>query len=441
MELVYPRCAGIDVGKAEVVVCVRVAVGPGLVDRAVSEWGTRTSDVLALAQHLVGEGVDRVVMEATSDYWKPVLFPLREAGLDVVLAQPKRVKQIPGRKTDVCDAQWLADLAAHDLVPASFVPDEATRQLRDLVRLRESLTRQRASNVQRIEKTLEGAQIKLSVAISDLMGASGQRMLNALVAGSRDPAVLAQMAHPLVKASHRELVEALTGRFTDHHGQIIAVLLASIRDTDKQLARIGLLIEAYFEPDHDPPPGNSADQAWRERARESRALLATIPSWSPRTAEKVLAEIGLDMSAFPTAEHLASWSGLSPGSNQSAGKSKSSKTRKGNKHIRAALGTSVLTLTRMKDTFLAARYRRVRASAGHQRAMLAVQRTMLEAAWHILTNREPYKDLGGDYYDRRRPKNAARAGFKRLRQAGANVEQTGPDTYTITLPPGTRLAA
>jgi transposase len=400
MEVVHARCAGMDISKRDAKVCVRIAGrGRTKTSTTVTTWSATSSVILRLADMLAEQKVTCVVMEATGDYWKPFYSLLAEAGLPVMLVNAAQVRQIPGRKTDVADAVWLADLAAHGLVRGSFVPNLEVTELKDLVRARTILVRLRGEEVQRLEKLLESAALKLSSVISDLNGASGRRMIEALIAGERDPEVLAGLGH---------------GRFSDHHGFLAKVHLDLI---DSYTARIGDLaarIETYFEPDRAAP----AEGPSLHRARE---LLVTIPGISMIGAEQILAEIGTDMTVFASPGRLASWAGLAPGAHESAGKIKSTRCRPGNSYLKGTLGIVAMTAARQKKSFLSARYRRVRARRGHSRALVALARTILELCWHLLTTDQPYHDRGADYYDKRRPGTAIKTALQRLRDAGCHI--------------------
>ncbi len=415
MDVVHQRCAGLDVSKSDAKVCIRVqGRGSRKTATQVTTWPARASSILELGQLLIRQKVTCVVMEATSDYWKPFFYLLAESGLPVMLVNPRQVHQIPGRKTDVADAAWLADLAAHGLVRASFVPEQQQRELKDLVRHRTQLGRMRGQEVQRLEKLLESAAIKLSSVISDLNGASGRRMLQALIEGERDPQILAGLGFRL-KASKEELAEALTGRFTEHHGFLAGMHLKLIDDYATQITELDARIECYFTTP-DPPEGH---MGWGK----ARDLLSTIPGVSHTTAEQILAEIGIDMSIFPTPAHLASWAGLAPGLNESAGKHHPSKCRPGDRHLKGALGMAAISASNTKNTFLAARYRRV-LHRGRQRAVVALARTILTICWHILSSGEPYRELGGDFYDKRRPGAAIRNALNHIRRAGLTITPT-----------------
>ena len=418
MEVVHARCVGMDVSKSDAKVCVRIqGRGRTRTSTEVTTWPARASSILELAKQLATQRPTCVVMEATGDYWKPFYFLLAERGLPVVLVNARQVRQIPGRKTDVADAVWLADLAAHGLIRGSFVPDVQIRELKDLVRTRTTLAQLRVEEVQRLEKTLESTALKLSVVIDDLNGVSGRRMLGALVAGERDPVVLASLGDGRLKASKAELAEALTGRFTTHHAFLVQLHLDLIDAFTSRIEAITARIESKFEPTSDTAAGQ--DSLW-----QARQLLITIPGISTTAAEQILAEIGIDMTAFPTAGHLASWAGVAPGANESAGKVKSTSCRPGNRYLKRTLGIAAMSVTRSKHTFLAARYKRIMARRGHRRALVAIARTLLETCWHLLVTRQPYHDLGADYYTRRRPGNAIKHALERLYEAGCQIQPT-----------------
>jgi transposase len=395
----------------------------------VTTWGATSSQILALAGHLLAERVTLVVMEATSSYWKPFWHILTGAGLEVMLVNARQARQIPGRKTDVNDAQWLAQLGAHGLLRGSFVPSAGVRELKDLVRARTVLVRLRGQEVQRLEKLLEDSAIKLSSAISDLTGVSGRAMLEALAFGERDPEALAALGDRRLKASQEALAEALTGRFTGHHAYLVRLHLGMIDAHDERIAGLDQRIDEYFRADGEPPCGGPHGRDWGVDGDQAaawaakRELLATIPGVSDTVAEQILSEIGPDMGPFPTPGQLASWAGVAPGSNESAGKVKSSKCRKGDTYLKGALGVAALAATRTKDTFISARYKRVRSRQGHMKALVAVERHIIEATWHILTKNEPYRELGPDYYLKRRPVAAIRKALEQLQALG----------YTITL--------
>jgi len=405
VELVHPRCAGIDISKKDAKVCVRVAgAGRRKTVETVTTWGSMTNRVLALRDHLIAEQVTCAVMEATGDYWKPFYYLLEDAGFELLLVNARHVKNLPGRKSDVSDAAWLAQLGAHGLVRGSFVPPEPIRQLRDLTRTRTSITRERSREIQRLEKLLEDAGIKLSSVASDLTGVSGRAMLEGLIAGQRDPGQLADLAKRRLRSKIPALTEALTGRFTEHHAFLTRTHLNLIDQHTQAIAELTARIEVVIEP----------FQGFRE-------LICTIPGISIGIADVIIAETGADMSRFPTAGHLASWAGTTPGSNESAGRVKSTRTRPGNPYLQGALGTAAMAITRSNDTYFAAKYRRIAARRGPVRAIVAVQHAMLIAIWNMGTTGTLYDDPGADFFTRLHPERAKTRALEQLRSLGYQV--------------------
>jgi transposase len=343
MEVVHARCAGIDISKRDAKVCVRVqGAGSRPTSATVTTWGAMTKQILALRDHLIEQNVTCVVMEATGDYWKPYFYLLDDA-LSVMLVNAHDARNMPGRKTDVSDAAWLADLGAHGLLRGSLVPPLPIRELRDLTRARTALTRDRSRQVQRIEKVLEDAGIKLSSVATDIMGVSGRAMLEALIAGQAGPAAMADLAKRRMRSKIPALTEALTGRFTTHHGYLIRMHLNLIDQYGQALTDLDDRIGEAMAP-----------------LAVARELLTSIPGVSRIVAEVLLAETGGDMSVFPTASHLASWAGTAPGCNESAGRVKSTKTRHGNRYLKGALGTAALAASRSNGTYFSAKYKRRR---------------------------------------------------------------------------------
>jgi transposase len=432
MEIHHPRCAGLDISKRDAKCCVRV-VPEGRAEAVceVTTWGARSSQILELGAHLVAEEVTLVVMEATSSYWKPFWHLLTGLGLNVMLVNARQARQFPGRKTDVADCQWLADLGAHGLLRGSFVPPAPVRQLKDLVRARTILVRMRGQEAQRLEKMLEDAAIKLSSSVTDIMGVSGRRMIEALIDGERDPEKLAGLGVRL-KASGQELAEALTGRFTEHHAFLARIHLDLADDCAAKIARLDQRIEAFFDADREEDAPGGLTGAARADMAAKRRLLGTIPGVSDTVAEQILAEIGPDMSSFPTPKHLTSWAGVAPGSNQSAGRVKSARCEPGDTYLKGALGIAAMAAARTNDSYLQARYKRVASRRGHSRALVAVERSILVAVWHILTNNEPYRELGGDYYLKRRPGAAIRKAVDQLRAVGFTVVFPDHATAAVT---------
>ncbi|HSU47009.1 MAG TPA: IS110 family transposase [Arthrobacter sp.] len=407
MDIVHDRAVGMDISKRDAKVCLRVpGQRAGTFSSTVTTWGATTQQILALRDFLEQEHVTTVVMEATSDYWKP-FFYLMEETLPVMLVNAKSARNIPGRKTDVSDAAWLAQLAAHGLLRASFIPPEPVRELRDLTRARAIATRDRSREIQRLEKFLEGSGIKLSSVVSDLTGVSSRAMLEALVRGERDPQVLAGLAKGTLKSKVPELVDALTGRFREHHAFMVRLHLDQIDAQTRILDELTERIEAAMAP-----------------FRTIREFLATIPGVSLRTAEVIVAETGADMSVFETPGRLASWAGVCPGNNQSAGRVKSAHILPGNKYLKAALGTAALSACKGKTTYLGAKYRRITARRGSKRALVALEHSIITAVWHMLADGECYSDAGADYFTRLDPIKARNGAIKKLNSLGFDVTIT-----------------
>jgi transposase len=390
----------LDIGKKELKACVRTPKpGRGRSRRQeIRTFATTTAALLELRDWLLAEKVSLVVMESTGDYWRGAFY-LLEDELNVILINPAHAKGLPGRKTDVADAAWLCQLGECGLLKASFVPPEPIRHLRDLTRYRSTLAAERTREAQRLEKELEDAGIKLSSVASDILGKSGRDMLAALIAGERDERVLAGMAKARMRSKIPALVEALRGSFGEHHAFLCRLHLDRIDQITAAIEELSTRIEERMRP--------FAPQLQR---------LQTIPGVGQRTAEVIIAETGGDMTRFATAGHLASWAGVCPGHHESAGKRKSGKTRHGNKWLGGALGTAAMSATRTKDTYLAARYRRLAPRLGNQKAIVAIQHSLLTAVWHMLTHDTDYQDLGGDYFTHRDPQAALR---RIIRQANA----------------------
>jgi transposase len=406
MEVVHSRCVGMDVSKKDAKVCVRVAgAGRRKTVETVTTWSSMTSQILALREHLAAERVTCVVMEATGDYWKPFYYLLEDlAGVEVMLVNARHVKTVPGRKTDVADATWLAQLGAHGLVKSSFVPPEPIRQLRDLTRARTAITRERAREAQRLEKLLEDSGIKLSAVASDILGVSGRAMLDALIAGDRDPVVLADLAKRRLRNKIPELTEALNGRFNEHHAFLVQVHLDLIDRHTEAINKLTARIEVTMEP----------FQGFHD-------LICSIPGISTITADVIVAETGADMTRFPTAKHLASWAGTTPGNNESAGKVKSSRSRPGNPYLQGALGAAAMACAQNPRTYYGARYRRIAGRRGPQKANVAIQHSMLIAIWHMGTTGTLYDDPGADYFTRLNPDRARKRAIHQLEAMGYRV--------------------
>jgi len=383
MDVIVERSAALDVHKASVTACVRLPAGGGGREQVVESFQTTVRGLLTLRDWLGAHRVSQVAMEATGVYWKPV-WAVLEDEFDCLLVNARHVKQVPGRKTDVADAAWLCQLLEAGLLKRSFVPPKPIRALRNLTRYRKTQIRERQREANRLHKILEDAGIKLDCVATDILGVSGRAMLEALVAGTTDPQLLAELARGRLRKKLPALREALEGRFDAEHRLVVGAILAHLDFLDGQIAALSEAIEEQIAP-----------------FAAAVELLCSIPGVQQRTAEVIIAEIGADMSVFPTAGHLVSWAGLCPGHHESAGKQRSGRTRKGSKWLRIALIEAALAATRSKDTYLAAQYRRLKSRRGHGRATTAVCHTILATCWHMLQSGELYRDLGEDFYERR----------------------------------------
>ena len=410
-EEIIARVAALDIGKAELVCCVRVPGSGRARAQEVTTYSTMTRSLSALADRLHELGVTRVVMEATSDYWKAPFYVLEAAGFETWLVNAKDVKHLPGRpKTDRLDAVWLCKVAERQMLRPSFVPPPAIRELRDVTRYRVALIETRTQEKQRVEKVLEDAQIKLSVVASDIFGVSGRDMMAALVSGQRDPAQLAQLARGRMRGKVAQLEEALTGRFSDHHGFLLTQMLNRIDALSADIAVLDARIEEMIAPF-----GDAADR------------LDAIPGVGRSAAAVIIAEVGVDMSRFPTAAHLASWAKFAPGIKESAGRKKGTgATGHGNRYLARVLGEAAVSASKT-DTFLGERYRRIARRRGKKKAVVAVGRSILVICWHLLADPDAqYTDLGADYYERH---------AKTARQRRDHVRKLEALGYQVTLEP------
>jgi transposase len=418
MEVIIERCAGLDVHKDVVVACVRYPGDDGERLSQTASFKTFTADLLALRDWLVSFGVTRVGMEATGVYWKPPFYVLEDS-MECWLLNARHMANVPGRKTDVADAEWICQLVEHGLVRPSFVPPPAIRDIREVTRYRRTVAEERTREAQRLDKVLQDAGVKLSSVASDVLGMSGRLMLEALVAGTRDPVVLADLAKGHLRKKLPQLQEALTGRFATRHAVVVAEILAHLDYLDEAMERLSDAVDKAMVPFAD-----------------ARHRLTTIPGVDRRIAEAIIGEIGVDMTRFPTAAHLASWAGMCPGQHESAGKSRKGTARHGDSWVQRHLALAAMAASRTKGTYLSTQYHRLSGRRGRRRARKAVGHSILVAVWHILaTKGVTYHDLGPDWFDRRNdPTMRARRKLAELRSLGCDIHPNPDGTTTVTIP-------
>jgi transposase len=404
MEVIHPRCAGIDVHKETAVVCIRQSRPGDEADEQVRTFATTSAGLLELGDWLVENQVSIAAMESTGVYWKPV-WNLLEDRVKLILANSRDTKQVPGRKTDAKDGRWIAQLLSCGLLKPSFVPPRPQRDLRDLTRGRTSLMQDKARVANRLQKILEDANIKLSDVASDVLGVSGREMIRALIEGKMTPQQIAELARLRLRQKIPALSQALTGKVTGHHRFMLKMLLEQIEQAEARIARLDERIAEVMSP----------------LEQTARDLLDEIPGINGRAAESILAEIGFDMSRFPTADHLASWAGMCCGNNQSGGKRRSGRMPDGNGWLKGVLNQCAWAASRTKDSYFAAQFRRVAARRGVKRAVMAVAHSQLCICWHLLKNGEQYKDLGADYFDRTDEDRTRRNLVRRLEKLGYEV--------------------
>jgi transposase len=408
MNIMDERCAGLDVHKKTVVAC---ALTPER--QATRTFSTMTADLLALADWLLAYGCTHVAIESTGDYWKPV-FNILEGPFEVLLVKAQHVKAVPGRKTDVKDAAWLAELLPHGLWRASFMPPVAQRELRDLTRYRRPFIQERGTLIHRVQKLLEDAHIKLAAVASDSMGVSGRTILAALLTGHAEPQALADVAKGRLRSTRNQLASALEGRVTPPHRCVLTELLSRLDSLDETIARVDARIHAICGP-----------------FDEAVGLLDTIPGVARHTAAMLVAELGIAMGRFPRADHVAAWAGVAPGNHESAGKRTSGKTRQGHRCLRTTLVQAAHAAARTKGTYRSAPYRRLAARRGKRRAILAVAHALRVMAYDMIHRQEPYREAGADFFDRLQPEDTARRLVKRLESLGYHVTLQSPSTDAI----------
>lgn len=399
MDVVFSHVCGLDVHKKNVVACV---ITPET--KEIRTFSTMTDDLILLVDWIKSNGCTHVAMESTASFWKPIYNLLELEDIQTLVVNAKSIKNVPGRKTDVKDAEWIASLLRHGLLQGSFIPNRDQRELCELIRYRRSLIDERAREVNRVQKVLEGANIKLSSVASDVLGKSGRAMIEAMIAGEENPELLSELAQRRLKNKKADLQRALKGLMGTHQKLMLAAQLRHIDYLDEEIARLDEEIKRRMLP-----------------FEEDLELLDTIPGVARRTAETIVAEIGMNMDQFPSAAHLCSWAGLCPGQNESAGKRKSGKTRKGNQKLRSALVEAARAAGRTKHTYLSSQYHRIAARRGANRAAVAVAHSILMIAYYILKRRQPYMELGPNYYEERKRDTIIRQSLKKLESLGLKV--------------------
>jgi transposase len=403
MDVTYERCCGLDVHQKMVVACLMKSSATGAVQKETRTFSTMTADLLALADWLSEEGCTHVAMESTGVYWKPI-YNLLEGLFELMVVNAQHIKTIPGRKTDVRDAEWVADLLRHGLLRGSFIPSAPQRELRELTRYRRTLVEERARLLNRVQKTLEDANLKLAAVVTDISGVSARAMLEALLAGQTDPTVLANLARGRLREKREALSQALLGRFKPHHAFMLTEHLSHLDYLSEAIERVNAELEVRLA-----------------EAEAVVTLLDTIPRISRHIAQVIVAELGADVDRFPSPRHLASWAGLCPGNNESAGKRYRGRTRKGSPYLRQTLVEAAHGAARTKDTYLSAQYRHIAARRGRRRALVALAHTLLTIVYYVLQRQEPYRELGGNYFDERDRTSVERRLVRRLQKLGYNV--------------------
>jgi transposase len=408
MQIVHERCCGLDVHKKSVVACILITSGDATVQREIRTYGTMTADLLMLRDWLESLDVQHVAMESTGVFWHPIYNILEDEGRTIILVNAQHMKAVPGRKTDVKDSEWLADLLRHGLLQARFIPPAPIRELRELTRYRKTLVQERASEINRLQKVLESANLKLAAVASDILGKSGRDMLDAVVDGQEDPEVLAALARGRLRSKIPELQQALKGRVKAHHRFLIEQILSHIDFLDQAIGKVYQEVEQCLAP-----------------FAEAVSLLQTIPCINAIAAAIIVAEIGIDMSRFPSAKHLASWAGVCPGNRQSGGKRLSGTATKGDVWLRAVLGEIAVSIARSPGTYLHAQYHRIARRRGKQKAVWAVAHSVIVIIYHLLQSKQSYQDLGADYFEQLEAPRLERHHVRQLERLG----------YSVTLSP------
>lgn len=417
IQIIYPTCAGLDVHKKFVVAC-RLAVDQhGKANKELRKYSTMTADLEAMASWLAEGKVTHVAMESSGVYWQPI-FNILEGRFELLLVNAQSIKRMPGRKTDMKDAEWIATLLQHGLLQASFIPEHQQRELRDLTRYRQSLLQERSRFANRLQKVLEGTNLKLASVATDLQGVSAQAILRALLAGQEDPAILAQMSRGRMRSKQDELEQALVGKLTPHHRFMLNELLTHLDFLDQHLA----MLETQIDEALSQMPS----------FQEAIPLLDTIPGVDRYLAILIVAEIGVDMSRFPSDRHITAWAGVAPGNNETGGKKRSGRVRQGNKYLQSGLVLAANAASRTKNCYPRALYLRLAARRGKNRAKMAVARTILQMAYHMLLRGESYRELGADYLDRLDRERSAKRLVKRLQALGFDVQVKDQETVAAS---------
>lgn len=404
MDVIIKTCCGIDVHKTMITACIRVMKENGKAESTVKTFQTMTKDLLELSDWLKANGVTHIAMESTGVYWKP-LWNILEGNFELLLVNAKHIKQLPGRKTDIKDCEWIAQLLQHGLLPNSFVPDRKMRELRDLTRYRIKLIQEKAATANRIQKVFEDANIKLASVATDVLGTSGRLMINKIIDGEEDPKTLANEAKRKLRDKLPELEEALRGKVTNHHRFMLKILMKQLKETESLIEDVSIKIEEYMRP-----------------FEQEVSLLIKIPGIKEQNAQNIIAEIGTNMNQYPSDKHLASWAGVCPGNNESAGKRKSGKTPDGNKWLRKALTESAWGATHKKGSYFKAFFQRLVKRRGKYKALVAVGHSLLVVIYHILNNKTQYVELGENFFIDMDQEKYTRYYKKKLEEMGFNVE-------------------